>query len=52
LALKNNHIHTHINIECPDDGYPKLKTYISELISDSYIRIPVAYITMHCIVWP
>jgi hypothetical protein len=26
----------HVNIECPDDGYPKLKTNISELTLASY----------------
>jgi hypothetical protein len=30
------HILAHVNIVCPDDGCPKLKTVISALISDSY----------------
>jgi hypothetical protein len=37
-----------INIECPDDRYPKLKMYISKLILDSYKYITVAYITVRC----
>ena len=28
----------HVNIDCPDDRYPKLKTDISELIIDIYFR--------------
>jgi len=55
LALKNNHrsyILAHVNIECLDDRYPKLKIYISEMILDSYKYIPVAYATMHTMVLP
>jgi len=33
-------------------GFTELQIYISELISDSYQYIPVAYVTVHCIVWP
>ena len=29
------HILAHVNIQCPDERYPKLKIYISELILDS-----------------
>jgi hypothetical protein len=39
LDSKNNHGSSHlahINTECPDDRYPKLKICISELISESY----------------
>jgi hypothetical protein len=36
------------NKECPDDRYPKLKIYISEMILDSYEHIPVAYVKTHC----
>ena len=32
----------HINLKFPDDRYPKLKIYISELILDGYEYIPVA----------
>jgi hypothetical protein len=46
------HILAHVNIEYPDDGHPKLKIYISELILDSYKYIPVAYVTMHCVIEP
>jgi hypothetical protein len=42
----------YINIECLDDRCPKLKTYVWELILDSYKSIPVAYVTMHCKIWP
>jgi hypothetical protein len=40
----NFHIFAHVNIECPDDRYPKLNPYISEPISVSYEYIPVAYV--------
>ena len=33
-----------------DDKYPTLKIYFSELNLDSHEYIPVAYITMHCII--
>jgi len=42
------HILAHVNVECPDDSYPKLKIYVSELISHSYKYIPVSYVTMRC----
>jgi len=44
------HIIAHVNLECPDDRYPKLKIYLSELNLHSYECIPVAYITMHCMI--
>jgi hypothetical protein len=37
----DHHILAHINMECLDDRQPKLKIYISEIISDSYKYIPV-----------
>ena len=37
-------------VGCPDDRHPELKIYISELILDSYEYIPVAYVTMHCVI--
>jgi hypothetical protein len=43
----DRHSHPYINIiytQCPDDRYPKLKTNISEMITDSYEQIPIAYI--------
>jgi hypothetical protein len=46
----NFHIPAHVNTVCPDDRYPKLKPYISQLISDSYEYIPVAYTKMHCMI--
>jgi hypothetical protein len=44
------HLLADVNIDCPDDRYPKLKMYISELISDSYEYISVAYVTVHCMI--
>jgi len=43
---------THVNTQCPDDRYTKFKIHISELIADSYEHIPVAYITMQCMILP
>jgi len=40
----------HVNIERTDDRYKKLQIYISELISDSYEYVPVAYVKMHCVI--
>jgi len=42
------HILSHVNMECLDDWYPKLK-FTSQLISDRHSRIPVATAAMHCI---
>jgi len=39
-------------MECPDDRFPKLKIFISEVIFDSYEYIPVAYVIMHCMILP
>jgi CRISPR/Cas system-associated endonuclease/helicase Cas3 len=44
------HFLFHTNITCPDDRYPKLNIYTSELILDSYKYIPVVYITIRCII--
>jgi len=46
------HILVHVNVECAVDKEPRLKIYISELISDSYEYITVAYVTIKCIIWP
>ena len=46
------HILVHINRVCLDDWHPKLEIYTSELIFNSYEYIPVAYITMHCMIRP
>jgi len=35
---------------CPDNRYPKLNIYISDLILDSYKYISVASITKHCMI--
>jgi hypothetical protein len=45
-----SHILAHVNIEFPDDRDPKLKNDISVLTLDSYEDIPVAYITMYCMI--
>jgi hypothetical protein len=37
------HILAHTSTQCLDDRYPKLKTFISELILDIYKYIPAAY---------
>jgi len=55
LASKNNHGSSHlahVNMDCPADWYPKLKTNISGLTVDSCQYIPVANVTMHCIIGP
>ena len=39
-------------MQYPDDGFPKLKIYISEVILDSYEYTPVAYVIMHCMILP
>ena len=48
--ITDPHILAHVNMECPDDSYPKLDIYISELILDSYEYIPVVYVTVHCMI--
>jgi hypothetical protein len=35
---------------CLDDRHPRLIIYISEMILDSYEYIPVAQVTMQCMV--
>ena len=55
LASKNNQGTSHPcwrNIEWPDEWYPKLKIYISEMILDSYEYVPIAYVVMHCMILP
>jgi hypothetical protein len=44
------HILAHINTDCLDDMYPKLKIFISVLILDIYEYIPAAYITAQCMI--
>jgi hypothetical protein len=41
------HILAQVNIEGPDDWYPKLKICISDPILESYIYILAAYVTIH-----
>jgi hypothetical protein len=50
--ITDPHIIAHVNIQCADDMYPKLKIYISSLILDSYEYIAVAYVTTHCMISP
>jgi len=42
----------HVNMECPDDRYPEFKTFMSELILDSYKYTPATHVTMHCTILP
>ena len=45
------HILAHVNIVCMDDDrYTELNIYFSELVVDSYQYIPVAYVTVHCMI--
>jgi len=37
-------------MELPHDRHPNLKIYISELTIDGYQHIPVAYVTMQCMI--
>jgi hypothetical protein len=46
------HIPALVSIECLDDKHPKFKICISELILDRYQYIPLAYVTMHCMIRP
>ena len=47
----NPHILAHVNIQYPNDRYPKLKIYISEPILDSCQYKQVAYVTVYCMIW-
>jgi hypothetical protein len=44
------HFLAHINTQCLDDRYPKLKISTSELILDIYKYISAAYITTQSII--
>ena len=46
----DSHILADVNIECPDERYPKLNIYFSELILGSHEYTTVAYVTIHCII--
>ena len=48
----DSHILAHVNLQCPDNTYPKLKICISEVTSDSYKYIPAVYVIMHYMIWP
>ena len=45
------HILAHINMELPHDRHPNPKICISELTLDGYQHIPLAYVTMQCMIW-
>jgi hypothetical protein len=45
------HILAHVNKDRPNDGYPKLEICTWYLILDSYQYIPVAFVTVHCMIW-
>jgi len=42
------HILAHVNIDRPDEGYPKLKIFNSKLILDGQQCRPIAQIATHC----
>jgi len=42
----------HVRTQCPDGRHPKSKLYISALTLHSYGNIPVAHVTMHCMILP
>jgi len=44
------HIPALLSVECLDDRHPKFKICISELILDRYQYIPLAYVTMYCMI--
>ena len=55
LASKNNlasSLIPHVSTDCPDDRYPKLTVYTSELTLDRYQYIPVPHVTMQCAILP
>jgi hypothetical protein len=53
LKITNDpYVLTEVNIDCPDDTYPKPKIFISERLVGSWEYIPVAYVIMHCINLP
>jgi len=39
-------------MEYPDDRYPELNIYISEVIFDSYEYTAAAHVKMHCMISP
>ena len=53
LASRNNRGSSHPcsrKYWCPDVKYPKLKIYVSELIVGRYQYVPVAHVTMQCMI--
>jgi hypothetical protein len=45
-AATDPHILAHVNRDCPDERYLKLKIHISELISKSIEYLPVSHVTL------
>jgi hypothetical protein len=52
LLVSDSHIPAHVNTECLDDRYPKLKIYVSELVLDSYEYMPSTKVTINYTIWP
>ena len=50
--ITDTHILANVMVVGPNDRNPKLKIYISELSFDSYEYIPVAYVTVYCMILP
>ena len=44
------HSTAHVNTDCTEDRYPKLKIFISELTLDSYQYITIVYVTMRSLI--
>jgi hypothetical protein len=46
----DSNVLVYINIDCPDDRYPKLIIDISKLTLAGYEFIPIEYATMYCVI--
>ena len=46
--ITDSHNILHVNMECPDDRYPKLKICIAELILDRYGYITAPNVNVFC----
>jgi len=46
----DEHVLADLNTERPDDGYPNLNIYISELILDSYEYTPETHAKIYCFI--
>jgi hypothetical protein len=45
------HILVPVHMKCTDEGYAKLKTYISQMILVNHENTPVTYVAMQCMIW-